>query len=220
MRTRFQRLSMLALGAYVLASLPLAILFAVNHQFRHVFFNLSSHYRAKLVKPHTVHVGDSITAGGGHWSFLLSSMPFDSINLAGDGYTTRQIAGQVRRALLYQPKVVVIMAGANDILGGDFREQEVVDGYIYIAKLFAGKPSQCLVTLPTKLRDPSQTETVELLNGRLSDILPEMGCLVVDLNPDLAPNGVLERRFTRDGIHLNQEAYAVWADRLRPLLPK
>lgn len=220
LRERSQRLLVLAYGTYVLASLPLVVLFAANHQFRHVFFNLASHYRAKLVRPRTIHVGDSITSGGGHWSFLLSSMPFDSINLAGNGYTTQQIAGQVRRALNYKPEVVVIMAGTNDILSDDFSEKKVLDSFGSIANLFASHSSQCLVTLPTKLRDPSRSASIDGLNQKLSGILPGMGCSVIDLNTDLAPDGVLEPRFTRDGIHLNEEAYAVWADRLRPFLPK
>lgn len=205
---------------YALAALPLVSLFAVNQYFRNVVFRLASHYRAALVNPRTVHVGDSITAGGGHWSFLLKSIPFDSINLAGNGYTTRQIANQVHKALTYQPEVVVIMAGANDILDENYNEQDVVDDYASISESFAGKKSQCLVTLPVKMRDPRRSQAVERLNRRLKNDLPGMGCLVIDLNPDLAPNDVLLDRFTGDGVHLTHDAYKVWADKLRPLLPQ
>lgn len=99
-------------GAYILVSLPLVVAFAANQYFSIEFFNISSHYRAKLARQRSVHVGDSITAGG-HWSLLLSSLPFDSINLSGNGYTIRQIQDQVHKALAYNPEAVVIMAGTK-----------------------------------------------------------------------------------------------------------
>ena len=40
----------------------------------------------------------------------------------------------------------------------------------------------------------------------------------VDLNVDLAKDGVLEARFTSDGVHLNAAAYKIWARSIEPAL--
>lgn len=54
---------------------------------------------------------------GGHLSLRLGSLPFDLINLAGSGYTIRQIQGQVHKALAYNPNAFVITAGTYDLFG-------------------------------------------------------------------------------------------------------
>lgn len=64
-RKTVEAIGFIALSAYFILSSPLFIMFVYNHHFRHVFFNLTSHYRAKIISPRSVHVGDSITAGGG-----------------------------------------------------------------------------------------------------------------------------------------------------------
>jgi hypothetical protein len=212
-------LPIVLLCLYGIFALPLVIHFAGNHHFRHVFYNLVAHCRVKLIPPRTVHVGDSITSAGGHWSFLLGTTPFDSINLAGDGYMVSQVRSQVRKALGYRPAVILVKAGVNDVMSLVYDEKAVLSDFLAITKEIAASSSQCLVTLPTKLRDPDKSQSIAALNARLMAVLPAAGCQVVDLNPDLAPDGELLERFTSDGVHLSPKAYRLWADRLKPLLP-
>ena len=40
----------------------------------------------------------------------------------------------------------------------------------------------------------------------------------LDLRRSLAPEGKLRAEFSRDGVHLNPQAYARWANALRPLV--
>lgn len=45
------------------------------------------------------------------------------------------------------------------------------------------------------------------------------GVRILDLNPELAPTGVLESRFAQeDGIHLTPAAYRIWGRRIREVL--
>ena len=74
------------------------------------------------------------------------------------------------------------------------------------------------VTLPTKTWNPRSSLAVASLNRVLSNVLPKNGCLTLNINPDLAPKGVLLERFTTDGVHLTRDAYRVWADKLKPLV--
>ena len=161
----------------------------------------------------------ALRLGGGHWSLLLGSLPFDSINLAGNGYTIRQIQGQVHKALAYSPDVVVIMAGTNDLLGDQYNEHKAVKELVSISRMFAQSSSLCVITLPVKMRKISASQAVQRLNDQLRVTLSGSDCTLLDLNPVLAPQGVLSDRFSADGVHLTHEAYAVWVDHLRPVLP-
>ena len=79
---------------YFLISLPLITLFILNPTCRSTFLNIAAHYRGKVSPIRTVHIGDSITSGGGQWSLRLSGSPIDAYDLAGNGYTVRQVRGQ------------------------------------------------------------------------------------------------------------------------------
>lgn len=69
------------------------------------------------------------------------------------------------------------------------------------------------------MRKISASQAVQRLNEQLRVALSGSDCTLLDLNPALAPQGVLSDRFTTDGVHLTREAYAVWADPLGSLLP-
>lgn len=59
------------------------------------------------------------------------------------------------------------------------------------------------------MRDLRGSHEVASLNRGLRNVLPENGCLVLDLNPDLAPKGVLLERFTTYGVHLSRDAWGL-----------
>lgn len=141
-------------------------------------------------------------------------MPFDSINLAGDGYTAQQIQAQVRKALAYRPAAIVVMAGVNDVINDGYNQEDVVADLEVIARLIADSSSQCLITLPIMVRDTPKSQRIAGLNKRLRLELSAVGCEILDLNAALAPNGVLLDPYTTDGVHLTREGYQRWAGEL------
>ena len=98
-------------------------------------------------------------------------------------------------------------------------EHESVADFMAIASMIRHSSSQCLVTLPKKLRDPVKAQRVTSFNARLRAELPASGCELVDLNSALDPEGVLLERYTSDGVHLNAGAYRLWAEQLKHVLP-
>lgn len=100
--------------SYVVLTLPLLVLFAWSPICRSTFLNIAAHYRAKVSPLRTVHIGDSITSGGGQWSLRLSGSPIDAYNLAGNGYTVQQVRGQLARAIGYSPNAICVLAGTGD----------------------------------------------------------------------------------------------------------
>jgi hypothetical protein len=147
-----KHIALAALSIYSVLALPIVLLFAGNWIFRYHFFNLMAHYRSKIKQPYTLHAGDSITAGAGHWALLLDNSPFSSITLAENGYTVRQITSQVSAAKQYRPKVISIMAGTNDIFHPRYRLQDVLLDYKEMLKTAEDAAERCIVTLPTKTK--------------------------------------------------------------------
>ena len=59
---------------------------------------------------------------------------------------------------------------------------------------------------------------VEVLNSELQAYCKEEGIEFIDLNTLLSPYGQLDDRFTLDGIHLEDEAYRIWAEKIKHYL--
>lgn len=207
-----------AVCTYALISAPVVAMLVANSHFRHVFFNLLSHYRAKAIPPRSIHVGDSLTAGGRHWSFRLGSAPLDSINLSSNGYTSEQVVPLIKEALRYRPHNIVAMAGVNDAFSVNYIPSSTLSSLREIAALITASSARCIFTLPIPPRNRTAAERVTTLNRELRQLLPRHGCEVIDLGKDLAPNGTILNSYTTDGVHLNGEGYRVWADRLNIML--
>lgn len=219
-RLNAKNVALAVLSIYSILALPIVLLFAGNWMYRYHFFNLGAHYRSKIEQPYTLHAGDSITAGAGHWPLLLGRSPFSSITLAENGYTVRQITSQVSSAKQYRPYAISIMAGTNDIFHPRYRLQDVLLDYRDMLEVAEDAADRCIVTLPTKTKDISKAKAIAKLNSNLKALIQNSKCQVLDLNPVLAPNGMLLEEYTTDGVHLSQRAYKEWAKQLKRALSK
>lgn len=215
-KTILRWIGRMTLCLYGLATLPLLILFLWNPTCQNTFLNLSSHYLSKIDPIRTVHIGDSITSGGGgHWSTIIGGYPLDAYNLAGNGYTVDQIKHQVPKALEYSPEWIGVMGGTNDIFDPRYDIDYTIASYNdLLAEIHAAK-IQCVVTLvPYQAADSKRTQ-IDELNQRVSAIADNYRCQIIDLNPLLAPDGKLLPQYTTDGTHFTDAAYSVWGSQLK-----
>ena len=191
--------------------------------------NLARYHEAngKLSPPmanqkRVVFMGDSITDS---WD-LASYFP-------GRPYVNRGISGQTTRQMLLrfrpdvialQPRVVVILAGTNDIAGntGPMSLDEIEANLESMAELakFHGMgvvlssvtpvsnyPENSKVYFP--LRPP---ETIVELNRRIKDYCARSGCVYLDYFTALVDaKGLMKVDLADDGLHPNAKGYAVMA---------
>jgi lysophospholipase L1-like esterase len=123
-----------------------------------------------------------------------------------------------------QPKVVVILAGTNDIAGntGPMTVQEIEDNYVSMADLAKAHGIRVVFSsvLPvhnyTKqaenffvLRPP---EKILELNRWLQDYCEKNRCVYLDyLHAMVDERGLLKRELADDGLHPNKAGYAIMA---------
>ncbi|WP_303831514.1 GDSL-type esterase/lipase family protein [Asticcacaulis taihuensis] len=169
-----------------------------------------------------VFIGDSITD---RWN-LAKFFP-------GKPYINRGIGGQVSPQMLVRfhadvvalkPKTVVILAGINDIQGALQVETEaqIVANYTAMAEIAEANGIKPIFTLlmpvnnytpnaVTMLQD-RKPERVAWLNAWLSGFCQAHGYGLIDYGPTLRDDkGLLKAEYTTDGIHPNDEAYALMA---------
>ena len=218
-RRLIQILSFWLLGAWFILTLPVIGLLAVNAHSRFVLLEMATHYRARLGGLDAVFMGDSLTAGGRNWGWRMNHSPLGCRNLAGSGYTARQIQAQAQQSLTYKPRSVFVLAGTNDILQDREIPAVISDFRGIIETLRAGTPPpRIVVTLMPQTQAGDKAGLVTQFNESLRQLCQNYQIEMVDLNPQIAPQGVLLQEFTTDGVHFSESAYDYWASSLKSVL--
>lgn len=153
-----------------------------------------------------VMLGDSITAFG-DWTRLLPGTNVGNHGIPGHGVS--HVRNRIRTTVRAKPRIVFLMIGINDINRGkpvpailhNYREllKELSDGEILIVA------QSILMTTRHKTN-----EKIGDANQQIADLCAQFtNCRYLDLNPVLAPDGML--MYTNDGIHLTRNAYKRWS---------
>lgn len=152
---------------------------------------------------------------------------FPTLPVINRGFGGSQLADSVefadRIVTPYQPKVVVLYAGDNDIASKKKPEQIADDFKKFVAKVHAECPEAKIVYLSVKLCESrwKNKELVDETNRLITAQCQASEQLTfVDLATVLiGSSGMPENKFfKKDLLHLNEEGYAVWTKTLTPVL--
>lgn len=169
-----------------------------------------------------VFFGDSITDIW-HLDQYFPGKPY--INRGIGGQTTPQMLVRFRQDVIdLHPKLVVILAGTNDIAGntGPMRSQDIEANFASLADLAKENGIKVIYTsiLPVhnyteKSKDffaqRSGSRILEL-NQWLKDYCATTGTLYVDyFSPMVDDKGLLKRELAEDGLHPNDAGYKIMA---------
>ncbi len=180
--------------------------------------------------PHggVVFFGDSLT----EFCDLDEFYPgLDAINRGIAGDTTNGMLDRVRsNVVALEPSVVVFLGGANDLHHGGTPEQ-ITENISQILSILAEETSAKIIvqslyplnpyTFPQYMNFVSdrKNEDVLAVNAALPEICESLGATFIDIHSLLKDkDGLLDARYTPDGLHVNATAYKIIADFLTPQL--
>ena len=166
-----------------------------------------------------VFMGDSITDGWGRGrGKFFPDKPY--VNRGISGQTTPQMLIRFRPDVIaLQPKVVVILAGTNDIAGntGPSTLEMIEDNLMSMAELarangikvvFSSVMPVCDYIRPQTERRPP--EKIIALNAWMKSYAEKNGFVYLDYyTPMLDDKGMLKKELTFDGLHPNDAGYEV-----------
>jgi len=120
------------------------------------------------------------------------------------------------------PTDVFLLIGINDLNSGRNVEQ-MEKGYRELLQRIREKRPDLRLhvqsVLPTRGAHDKQNEPVRLFNAKLKVLAEELKCSFIDLHVLMIDaEGKLKAEFTNDGLHLNDEAYAVWKQTIETTL--
>ena len=126
-----------------------------------------------------------------------------------------------------KPKVIVILAGTNNIgtkSGGSEKVADIVNGIRALVDTCRRKaPDAKLILTAIFPRNDSMDVLPEInqVNAEMAKIADDQAVFFLNVNDKVADaTGVLFDGMTGDKLHLTVKGYQVWADGLKPLLTK
>lgn len=174
-------------------------------------------------------VGDSITAAG-PWQAAYPQWVVNNQGVPSD--QARDLLTRLEEVKATRADLYLVMVGINDLRSGVAVEEVAARiGEVRQRLLSSASPPPRVVVLstlqcrpvpelptagPVNGCTPAVRAAVEELNRRIGAQTPREAFL--DLNAGMAPDGLLGRAYTEDGIHLTGEGYRRWQELLNPLL--
>jgi lysophospholipase L1-like esterase len=167
-----------------------------------------------------VFLGDEITEqwGQGGANFFPGKPYF---NRGIGRQTTPQMLVRFRQdVILLKPKVVVILAGTNDLAGvtGPATEGTMAENFISMAELAKVNGIRVVFASVTPVCDCFSKQTalrpqgkIISLNGWIRDYAARSGSIYLDYYSALADGRNLKKELTRDGLLPNDAGYSVMA---------
>lgn len=171
-------------------------------------------------KGQTVFFGDSLT------EFYDTSAAFPSFTSYNRGISGDTTDGMLERLdgnlLAIEPSKIIFLGGANDLNHGltpdeivaNIREiltrikKALPDCEVFVQSLYPVNP----YTQPTYLNSVADRKNSDILaiNEALAPLCEELGCTYINVHDSLTDeNGNLREELTMDGLHVNEEGYAI-----------
>ena len=161
------------------------------------------------------------------WATLAVDFPEHQVINRGFGGSQIVDATHFAKRIVfpYEPRMIVLRSGGNDIHAGKSPEQVFEDYKAFVAAVRERLPSAPIVYLsvtPTPSRW-AEREPCRVLDGLIEGYTHQRPNLIyvetndMVLGPDGRPRPEL---FVADRLHLSPEGYRLLADRVRPVLPK
>ena len=173
-----------------------------------------------LFSTDAVFFGDSITCDG-NFDELFPGLRIVNLGVYGD--TLADLLRRVPEVGEQHPKKIFLLGGINS-LGPDNAEDCLREYAELLGALRAACPKADLIVqsvLPVEEADRNGeiNRAVRRFNEGLKTLAEHRGCPFVDLYVLYEKDGSLDPALTRDGVHLNFNAYGPWAETVAPYLP-
>jgi len=160
-----------------------------------------------------------------NWTDLATDFPgVQALNRGFGGSTIADVAYYMRRIVLpYQPRLVVLYAGDNDLAEGRTPERVLGDYRAFVTRMRSALPATRLVFVSIK-PSPARRAYIGRMretNRRIrTDIAPDTLQSYADVfTPMLGPGGQPRPElFEADSLHMTRAGYLLWRSLLAPVV--
>ncbi len=193
----------------------LALQASERKRFEVYYLDKKSLFEKQATRADIVMIGDSLIDGA-EWDELLPGRDIANRGIAGD-----HVGGILYRMNSIYPlgaKKAFILAGYNDVRMGRPTSDVLEDYKAIVEGLLAhGTTPYIASTILVGNNLTQWNDEIREFNAMLKEYARKTDVQFIDLNKSLVPNDKkLDKNFTRDGIHLNGNAYEMIARAFEP----
>lgn len=172
-----------------------------------------------------IFLGNSITEVG-EWSELFQTKQVLNRGISGD--VTYGVLNRLPFILQQKPRKIFIAIGVNDIKRG-IALSEISRNHERMIRMIRQRSPKTKIYLQSILPVNEgmlaaiyariKNEKIDLVNQKLKELAKKYNCVYVDLHQSALKggDGQLKAALSTDGLHLQPEAYIIWANYLKSL---
>lgn len=181
-----------------------------------IYLDRKSFFEINGIQADIVMIGDSITDEA-EWNELFPNQFI--VNRAISGDTTRGVLNRMNSILATRAKKAFILLGHNDFM----KNETVENVYHNYEKIVTRLKSNGIIpyvqsTLLAGGQYQALNKKIKELNVRLEALCEKEGLVYINLNNRLAKDGILDKTYSNDDVHLNGEGYLVWKNQIKKYL--
>jgi len=142
------------------------------------------------------------------WNEVFPNWKTANRGIGGEG--TEGLLARIAVLSVDQDQTVFLQIGINDLLN-DRTPEQVKESYVKILSLLEQRKIRVVPSLIFYVRYiPHVNPMVTKLNQSLLTLFRDRKIEFIDLNPQISENETLLKKYSIDGIHLNNEGYKIW----------
>lgn len=172
----------------------------------------------KTDRANIVMLGDSLTYHV-DWRELLGRA--DVVSRAIPGDSTVGVLKRIDEVIALHPRIVVVLLGINDLIGGRDAPEIAADYQRILDTLIAQRITPIIITTAPVSASHPQAATfnpqIERLNAALSAYAAAQHITVIDLHAALIAH---PEWLAEDGLHFRAVVYAFWRDALEAVIDR
>ncbi|MDP5158193.1 MAG: GDSL-type esterase/lipase family protein [Flaviramulus sp.] len=166
-----------------------------------------------------VFVGNSLTELGGDWGKRMNNPKIKNRGIGGD--TTEGVLARLGELIYFKPRQIFILIGINDLFRDDMTSEKVFNNILKIVnQIHDGSPKTkiyvqtILPTTTVKLKEKIQLTNTLLINSESTESYK-----LIPLHEHFATeNDLMDMNFSADGVHLNENGYSIWVNKIISLI--
>lgn len=218
--------SLLAVLALCAMSLAASAQHISHRPFKHYGERVDEFEKLPPIKStDVVMLGNSLTEFGYDWNELLGTTNVVNRGIAGD--TADGIVKRLSQITPRHPRAIFLMVGMNDLSHGITAKQVFERCRKTIDQIRKQTPTtklyvqSCLPYCESFGRWKTlegRSAEVPRINALLEDYCKKLGITYINLYPHFLEKGTNQMKveYSKDGLHLTEAGYAVWASLLKP----
>jgi len=206
---------MVSLGLHLCLTFPLVTFLIEDGTIQQqVYMHLASHFG----KYDIAFIGDSITAEGFVWASKIGAYNLNVWNYGKGGFTTEQIASYANLVAQKRFKFCFLMTGRNDGITDHDSALRSYKECIDILQTLKNSQVEPIVTLMLYRENERHSRHVDEYNDLVRKYCILNNISFIDLNPFLSDGNGLRKIYSKDGVHLRDNAYRIWGREIHRVL--